>query len=224
MVVSLYYKISYTEPMKLKEISDLYRETADSFLKSSKLVSVLEKYGRIEFEGAYAGNVMLHGDVDIKVIKDVDFTLDELFAILKDVHDTCGDNFRSLFVKADWDDPRLGHQFPNGRYIGLKTYVNVERWKFDIWSKPLCTGSAQVFLFADWKSGLWLLDVKGIFPFLALKVMRNVFLDHFGGDIARTADKVATGPEVLPPVPFLEFREFHLQFSTHLAFEILYDR
>lgn len=119
--------------MTLIEISDSYRETADSFLKSSQLISVLEKYGRIEFEGAYACNVMLHGDVDIKVIKDTDFTQEELFTILKDVHDTCGDNFKSLFIKADWDDPRLGQQFPNGRYIGLKTYVNDERWKFDIW-------------------------------------------------------------------------------------------
>ena len=119
--------------MELIQISDSYKETASSFLESSQLLSVLEKYGRIEFEGAYAGNVMLHGDVDIKVIKDVDFTQEELFAILKDVHDTCSDNFRSLFVKADLDDPRLGHQFPNGRYIGLKTYVNDERWKFDIW-------------------------------------------------------------------------------------------
>ena len=119
--------------MQLTEISDTYKETASSFLESSKLVSVLEKYGRIEFKGAYAGNVMLHGDVDIKVIKDADFTQDELLTILKDIHDTCGDNFRSLFIKADWDDPRLGQQFPNGRYIGLKTYVNDERWKFDIW-------------------------------------------------------------------------------------------
>ena len=119
--------------MELIQISDSYRETASSFLESSQLLSVLEKYGRIEFEGAYAGNVMLHGDVDIKVIKDADFTQDELFTILKDVHDTCGDSFRSLFIKADWDDPRLGQQFPNGRYLGLKTYVNDERWKFDIW-------------------------------------------------------------------------------------------
>lgn len=115
------------------EISDSYRETANSFLESSKFISVLEKYGRIEFEGAYAGNVMLHGDVDIKVIKNTDFTQDELFSILKDIHDSCGDNFRSLFIKADWDDPRLGQQFPNGRYIGLKTYINDERWKFDVW-------------------------------------------------------------------------------------------
>lgn len=119
--------------MKLIETSDSYTETASAFLESSQLLTVLEKSGRIEFEGAYAGNVMLHGDVDIKVIKDVDFTQDELFTILKDIHDTCGDNFRSLFIKADWDDPRLGQQFPNGRYIGLKTYVNDERWKFDIW-------------------------------------------------------------------------------------------
>jgi hypothetical protein len=119
--------------MELIQISDTYKETGDSFLESSKLVSVLEKYGRIEFEGAYAGNVMLHGDVDVKVIKDNDFTQEELFIAFKDIHDTCGDNFRSLFIKADWDDPRLGQQFPNGRYIGLKTYVNDERWKFDIW-------------------------------------------------------------------------------------------
>lgn len=119
--------------MKLIEISDSYRETADSFLKSSQLISVLEKYGRIKFEGAYAGNVMLHGDVDIKVVKDDEYSQDELFAILKDIHDTCSDNFRSLFIKADWDDPRLGQQFPNGRYIGLKTYVNDGRWKFDVW-------------------------------------------------------------------------------------------
>lgn len=119
--------------MQLTEISNSYKETASSFLESSKPLSVLEKYGRIEFEGAYAGNVMLHGDVDIKVIKDADFTQEELFTILKDVHDTCGDNFKSLFIKADWDDPRFGQQYPYGKYMGLKTSLNDERWKFDIW-------------------------------------------------------------------------------------------
>ena len=87
--------------MKLTEISDSYKEIADSFLESSKLLPVLEKYGRIEFEGAYAGNVMLHGDIDIKAIKDTDYSQDEMFVILKDIHDTCGDDFRSLFIKAD---------------------------------------------------------------------------------------------------------------------------
>jgi hypothetical protein len=119
--------------MKLTEISDSYKETAHSFFESSKLLSVLEKYGKIEFEGAYAGNVMLHGDVDIKVIRDTDYTQDEMFTILRDIHDTCSDNIRSLFIKADWDDPRFGQQYPYGKYIGLKTSLNDERWKFDIW-------------------------------------------------------------------------------------------
>lgn len=119
--------------MNLLETSDKYRETADTFLKSSQLLNVLEKYGRIEFEGAYAGNVMLHGDVDIKVIHNTEFTQDEMFTILRDIHDTCGDSIRSLFIKADWDDPRFGQQYPHGRYVGLKTSLNDERWKFDIW-------------------------------------------------------------------------------------------
>ena len=119
--------------MQLTEISDSYKETASSFLESSKLLSVLEKYGRIEFEGAYAGNVMIHGDVDIKVIRETDYTQDVMFTILRDIHDTCGDNIKSLFIKADWDDPRFGQQYPYGKYIGLKTSLNDERWKFDIW-------------------------------------------------------------------------------------------
>lgn len=119
--------------MNLFEISNKYRAIADTFLKSSQLLNVLEKYGRIEFEGAYAGNVMLHGDIDIKVVRDSDYTQDEMFVILRDIHDTCEDNIRSLFIKADWDDPRFGQQYPYGKYIGLKTSLNDERWKFDIW-------------------------------------------------------------------------------------------
>lgn len=119
--------------MNILEISDTYKQTANDFIDKSKLQIVLEKYGRIEYEGAYAGNVMLHGDVDIKVIRDTDYLQDEMFVILKDIHDTCGDSFKSLFTKADWDDPRFGKQFPFGKYIGLKTHHNDEQWKFDIW-------------------------------------------------------------------------------------------
>jgi hypothetical protein len=113
--------------------SNTYRKVADQFLKSSQLLETLQKYGRVEFEGAYAGNVMMHGDVDIKVIRDTDYTQDEMFTILKDIHDACGDTIKSLFIKADWDDPRFGQQYPYGRYIGLKTSINDERWKFDLW-------------------------------------------------------------------------------------------
>lgn len=84
--------------MDLLSISNTYKEAASDFLDTSQLHSVLSKYGRIEYEGAYAGNVMLHGDVDIKVIKDTDYSHDEMFVILKDIHDTCGNAFKSLFI------------------------------------------------------------------------------------------------------------------------------
>lgn len=119
--------------MNLLEISDQYTQTANAFLQTSKLIEVLKKYGRIEYEGAYAGKVMLDGDIDIKVIRDKKFTPDDMFTILRDLHDSCGDNFRSYFLKRDWDDPRIGNQFPFGQYIGLKTYIGNERWKCDIW-------------------------------------------------------------------------------------------
>jgi len=119
--------------MNLLDTSNEYKKIADDFLQSSQLLTVLKRYGRIEFEGAYAGDVMLHGDIDIKVIRNTDYTQDEMFTILKDIHDSCSDDIRSLFIKADWDDPRFGQQYPYGRYIGLKTQINEERWKFDIW-------------------------------------------------------------------------------------------
>lgn len=119
--------------MNILKASDAYKLAANKFITESRLLDVLQKYGRIEYEGAYAGNVMLHGDVDIKVIKNTNYSQKEMFVILKDIHDTCDNAFKSLFIKADWDDPRFGHQFPFGKYIGLKTHLNDERWKFDIW-------------------------------------------------------------------------------------------
>lgn len=119
--------------MNLLEMSDRYKKMADSFLAESKLLLVLEKYGRIEFEGAYAGNVMLHGDIDIKVIGDKDYISEDIFVVLKEIQNTSGESIRSLFIKADWDDPRFGQQYPYGKYIGLKTLLNEERWKVDIW-------------------------------------------------------------------------------------------
>ncbi len=119
--------------MSLIATGDKYLDIADKFLQRSQLVPVLQKYGRVEFKGAYAGRVMLDGDIDIEVINDQSFSQDLIFVILKDIHDTCHDEFRSMFIKADWDDPRLGEQFPYGKYLGLKTRINKERWKFDIW-------------------------------------------------------------------------------------------
>ena len=131
----IFYLVSfcYNTLVDLLSLSDTYKQTATKFLRESYLLSVLESYGRLEFTGAYAANVMLHGDVDITVIRNNEYSQDELFTILKDIHDTCGDTIRSLFIKADWDDPRFGQVYPYGKYIGLKTRINNERWKFDVW-------------------------------------------------------------------------------------------
>ncbi|MBP6926057.1 MAG: hypothetical protein KBC22_03305 [Candidatus Pacebacteria bacterium] len=119
--------------MNILEISDQYKKTADGFLNESKLISVLENYGRVEFEGSYAGNVMFSGDVDIRVVRETDFSMDEIFNIMKDIYTTCEAEFRSFYLKTDWDDPRIGEQFPNGHYLGFKTFLNNEKWKLDVW-------------------------------------------------------------------------------------------
>lgn len=118
--------------MNLVDMSDTYKETADAFLSNSALLTLLGAYGKVEFEGAYAGNVMLHGDVDIRVVRDRDFSTDEIFLLARELHDSL-EGVRSVFLKADWDDPRIGGLYPVGRYIGLKLYIGSERWKFDIW-------------------------------------------------------------------------------------------
>lgn len=127
------FELWYTFDMDVLKISDQYTKIASDYLQSSKLVEVLEKYGCVAYEGAYAGNVMMDGDIDIKVIRENEFTIDDMFVVLRDLYDMCGDSFRSYFLKRDWDDPRIGKQFPNGQYIGLKTYIGDERWKCDIW-------------------------------------------------------------------------------------------
>ncbi len=52
--------------------------------------------------------------------------------------------------------------------------------------------------------------------------MFDVFFNHFRRNVASTADKVATSPEVLAPVAFLEFGVFHLEFPGGFTFQILY--
>ncbi len=93
--------VCYTEFMNLLEKSEEYKRVADCFVQTSKLISVLEKYGRIEYEGAYAGNVMFSGDIDIRVIRETDFSMDEIFNIMKDIYLNCEDEFRSFYLKTD---------------------------------------------------------------------------------------------------------------------------
>ena len=52
--------------------------------------------------------------------------------------------------------------------------------------------------------------------------MLNVLLDHLFGNVSSTHHEVASGPQVLSPVPFLEGWVFHLELSRRFPFEVLY--
>jgi hypothetical protein len=111
--------------------SEFYKKEADRILLESDLAQDLSKFGEVIFTGAYAGNVMMHGDVDVAVVRDVPYTKDEVFTVMRTFYDK--GFFRSYFIAGDWDDPRKGAEFPVGQYLGLKLKVGDERWKFDIW-------------------------------------------------------------------------------------------
>jgi len=49
----------------------------------------------------------------------------------------------------------------------------------------------------------------------------DVVLYHLGRDVAGAAGEISPGPEVLSPVPFLQLRELHLQFSRGYPLDLL---
>lgn len=115
----------------LLQTSKRFRETADNLLQRTNLKDFLSQYGEVCFAGAYAGDVMMHGDIDIYVIKPEPFTIEEIFEIFRKLY--FDGKFRSYFIGGDWDDTRKGKEFPKGYYVGLKEKLNEERWKIDIW-------------------------------------------------------------------------------------------
>ena len=117
--------------MSLLETSEALQERANTLLRNTGLEEFLSHFGEVHFTGAYAGNVMMHGDIDISVVRSEPFTIDEIFEIFRKLY--FEGKFRSYFISGDWDDPRKGDEFPKGYYIGLKEKLNGERWKIDIW-------------------------------------------------------------------------------------------
>ncbi len=115
----------------LIEISKKWKEKADQLLKEKGLVETLSKFGKVEFTGAYSYNLMMHGDIDISVVRNREFSVQEVFEIFREMY--FQGKFRSYFIGGDWDDPRKGKEFPNGYYIGLKEKSDSEKWKLDIW-------------------------------------------------------------------------------------------
>lgn len=119
---------------QLIEKSNQIKLEADLLLHQTGIIDTLKKCGDIHFVGAYAGNVMMHGDIDIMVVRDIAYSSEEVFEILKVSYGQ--GKFRSYFIKGDWDDDRIGKEFPLGHYIGMKQRLNGSKWKVDVWFVP----------------------------------------------------------------------------------------
>lgn len=117
--------------MDLITQSKEWKSKADNLLAEKDLVADLSSYGKVCFTGAYSYNLMMHGDIDISIVREDAFSVEEVLEIFKSLY--LKGKFRSYFIGGDWDDPRKGVEFPKGYYIGLKEKINGEKWKFDLW-------------------------------------------------------------------------------------------
>jgi len=112
-------------------VSQNYKKQADQLLSDKGLAAFLATFGSFSFTGAYAHDIMMSGDIDILISKPTGYSNKEVLAIFNSLY--LANNFRSYFLKGDWQDPRLGQEFPIGYYIGLKEKIKEESWKIDIW-------------------------------------------------------------------------------------------
>jgi hypothetical protein len=93
-------------------MSNQWKQKADELLVKTDLVRDLSRYGTVHFTGAYKYNLMTHGDIDISVVRQKPFTIEEIFDIFKNLY--FNGKFRSYFIGGDWDDPRKEQEFPEG--------------------------------------------------------------------------------------------------------------
>lgn len=112
-------------------VNKKYQAEADRLLAETGLVESLEDFGQVHFTGAYRAGLMMHGDIDLYVVRKQPFSAEDVLEVLRQLY--LADQFRSYFIKGNWQDPRMGREFPDGRYIGLKQKRDGETWKCDIW-------------------------------------------------------------------------------------------
>ncbi len=114
----------------LTEQSNKFKSLADELLAFSKLPQILEKYGHVRFVGSYATGLMMHGDIDIHILRDKEFSKQETLDIFNEI--VASTKFNSYYI-GDWNDSNVHPEFPYGYYIGLKTRIGDIKWKIDIW-------------------------------------------------------------------------------------------
>jgi hypothetical protein len=116
---------------KLINISKQYKNKADKLLAKTGLIKDLAKFGQVHLVGAYSLGLMMHGDIDFEVTRAKKYSRPEVLKIFNQLY--LQNKFKSYFIGGKWDDPRIGKEFPNGYYLGMKTRFAGETWTVDVW-------------------------------------------------------------------------------------------
>lgn len=114
----------------LTKQSDKFKELADELLVSSGISIIMAKYGQVRFVGSYATKLMMHGDIDIHILREKEFSKQETLDIFNEI--VASTRFNSYYI-GDWNDSNVHPEFPYGYYIGMKTKIGDIKWKMDIW-------------------------------------------------------------------------------------------
>ena len=105
-----------------------WRKEADKILSLCKLVDILKGFGRVEFSGAYAANLMMSGDIDVYVISKTS-RKGKVLEAFNQIANSCP--FQG-YLFYDWKNNKHPG-FPHAYYIGLKTKIRGAKWKIDVW-------------------------------------------------------------------------------------------
>lgn len=114
----------------LTEQSETLKKLADELLSSSNLLKILGKYGQVTFVGSYSAGLMMHGDIDIHILREKDFTKEETLDMFNEI--VLATKFNSYYI-GDWNDSNAHPEFPYGYYVGLKKGYADVNWKIDMW-------------------------------------------------------------------------------------------
>jgi hypothetical protein len=104
-----------------------FHSLADDLLIESQLLSVLDMFGTTEISGSYSYNLMMVGDIDIRVETPTphEAAQNAMIALMQQ------DYWRSCQY-FDWQQfRRVG--FPEGYYVGLSAIIKEVKFKIDIW-------------------------------------------------------------------------------------------
>jgi len=117
---------------QLIAMSKRLKGDADQLLDSSDLLSMLSHHGEPKLVGSYPAGLMVHGDIDLHVVRNKKFNKSEVLKIL--AHIVARTPFtQSGYYHCHWLNSGKNPNLPRGYYIGLKTMYRDREWKIDLW-------------------------------------------------------------------------------------------